>query len=149
MAVPTDRPIRFLQVVTFYPTYLRDFYAARPDLQTAPYAAHVDTLLDDGFSGYHNLSRELAKTGWDAGTIVANALQAQRRWLSENGLTLPEPLNGSLLAAMQIQMLQPDVVYFTDIVQFDSKFVRSLPTRPRLAIGSNATILPVKICTVR
>lgn len=134
MAVPAERPIRFLQVVTFYPAYLRDFYAARPELHSAPYATQVDALLDDGFSGCHNLSRELAKGGWQASTVIANAAPAQRRWLAENDLTLPEPLDGILVAAMQIQMLRPDVVYFTDLVQFGSAFLRKLPNRPPLTI---------------
>jgi len=135
MAAPSGRPLRFLQVVTFYPAYLRDLYAARPDLAAAPHAAQVDALLDDGFSGSHNLSRELAKTGWTTGTIIANAGPAQRAWLTENELHMPEPLNGITVAAMQIQMFRPDVVYFNDIVQFSSDFIRKLPTRPPLTIG--------------
>ncbi|TAK98957.1 MAG: glycosyltransferase family 1 protein [Rhodospirillaceae bacterium] len=135
MAVPADRPIRFLQVVTSYPAYLRDFYADRPELQSAPYAQHIEALLDDGFSGCHNLSREMARAGWQAETIVTNAAPAQRKWLAEQQLTLPEPVDGVLVAAMQIQMFRPDVVYFNEIALFDSHFLRKLPTRPSLVVG--------------
>jgi len=135
MAVTADRPIRFLQVVTSYPAYLRDFYADRPQLQSAPYAQHIEALLDDGFSGCHNLSREMARAGWQADAIVANAAPAQRKWLGEHDLSLPEPVDGLLVAAMQIQMFRPDVVYFTDVVQFDSRFLRKLPNRPSVLIG--------------
>jgi len=135
MTTSADRPLRFLQVVTSYPAYLRDFYAARPALQTAAYADHIEAFLDDGFSGCHNLSRSMAAAGWHASALVANAAPAQRRWLAENQLTLPEPLDGILVAAMQIQMFRPDVVYFTDVVQFDTRFLRKLPSRPRLLIG--------------
>ncbi len=135
MTFPGGRKHRFLQVNTFYPAYLRDFYAARPELQSASYAAHIDALLDDGFSGGHMLVREFAKRGWEGHQIIANAAPAQRRWLAENELALPEPLDIGLLTAMQIQMIQPDVVYFTDVIQFDTKFLRKIPTRPKLLIG--------------
>lgn len=131
----TSRPPRFIQVNTFYPAYLRDFYAARPALQTAPFQAQIDALLDDGFSGGHMLTRELAKRGWETHQIVVNAVSAQRRWLAENDLSLPEPLDISLAVAMQLQMLRPDVVYFLEIAQFDSKFLRKLPTRPKVVLG--------------
>jgi hypothetical protein len=131
----TARPLRFLQVNTFYPAYLRDFYAERPALHAAPFQAHIDALLDDGFSGGHMLSRALARRGWDSHQIVANAAPAQRRWLAENELSLPEPLDIGLVTAMQIELLRPDAVYFTDVIQFDSRFLRTLPTRPKVVLG--------------
>ena len=139
----TVRPPRFLQVNNFYPAYLRDFYAAQPHLQSAPFRAQIDALLDDGFSGGHMLTREMAKRGWETHQIVVNALPAQRRWLAENDLSLAEPLDTSLAVAMQIQMLQPDVVYFLEIAQFDSKFLRKLPTRPKVVLGWRGWGIPV------
>jgi hypothetical protein len=135
MTLPSGRPLRFLQINTFYPAYLRDFYAIRPELQSADFATNIAALLDDGFSGGHMLSREFARLGWHSHQIIANAAPAQRRWLAENELSVSEPLDIGLITAMQIQMLQPDVVYFTDVIQFDSKFLRKLPTRPRLLLG--------------
>ncbi len=134
--------LRFLQVNTFYPAYLRDFYAARPHLVSASFQAQIDAFLDDGFSGGHMLTRELARRGWTTHQIIANAVPAQRRWLAENELSLPEPLDIGLTTAMQIQMIRPDVVYFTDVIQFDSRFLRKIPTRPKLLLGWRGFGLP-------
>lgn len=142
MAPPADRPLRFMQVVTFYPAYLRDFYAARPELRGAPYARHIEALLDDGFSGCHMLTRELAKLGWQCTTVVANAEPAQRAWLAEQEMIAAEPFNMHLTAALQIQMTLPDVVYFTDVIQFASPFIRRIPTRPKLVMGWRGFPIP-------
>jgi hypothetical protein len=142
MALPTNRPIRFLQVNTFYPAYLRDFYGVRPNLVDADYNAHIDALLDDGFSGVHMLTRSLSKLGWDTFQVLANAAPAQRAWLKKNDFHLAEPLDIKLVTAMQIELFKPDVLYFTDVVLFDSNFLRKLPTRPPLTIGWRGFPIP-------
>jgi hypothetical protein len=142
MPLASERPIRFVQVANFYPAYLRDFYAARPELARAPFQIQIDALLDDGFSNVHLLTRPLTKRGWECQQIVANAAPAQRQWLQEQGLSLPEPLDTALCAAMQLQMLQPDIVYVLDVVAFDTRFMRKLPSRPRLILGWRGFEIP-------
>jgi hypothetical protein len=135
MTLPAGRPPRFLQLNTFYPAYLADFYAARPALADAPYRTHIDALLDDGFSGPHMMTREMAKRGWETMQIVANAAPAARAWLGENALSFSEPLNGALVAAMQIEMFRPDAIYIVDACTFDSRFLHNVPTKPPLVVG--------------
>lgn len=138
----TGRKPRFLQLNTFYPAYLRDFYAARPGLADAPYQAQLDALLDDGFSGPHMMTRGMAERGWDTFHIIANAAEMQKRWLIENDIAFSEPLNTQLIAAMQIEMVRPDVVYILDPCAFDSSFIRRIPTRPRLVTGWRGFPIP-------
>ncbi len=62
---PSNRPIRFLQVNTFYPRYLEDFYASRPRLVDAEYDTQIDALLDDGFASSHIFTRALRELGFE------------------------------------------------------------------------------------
>ncbi len=133
---------RFLQLNTFYPAYLRDFYAARPTLAAAPYQAQLDALLDDGFSGPHMMTRGMKERGWDTFHVIANAAEMQKRWLQENDVSFSEPLNAAFVAAMQVEMFRPDVIYILDPCAFDSKFIRQIPTRPRLVTGWRGFPIP-------
>ncbi len=136
------RKPRFLQLNTFYPAYLRDFYAAHPGLAEAPYQVQLDTLLDDGFSGPHMMTRGMAERGWDTFHVIANAAEMQKSWLRENDIAFSEPLNAALVAAMQIEMFGPDVVYILDPCAFDSTFIRRIPTRPPVVTGWRGFPIP-------
>lgn len=138
----TGRKPRFLQLNTFYAAYLRDFYSAQPGLAEAPYQAQLDALLDDGFSGPHMMTRGMKERGWETFHIIANALEMQKRWLKQNDISFSEPLNAALIAAMQIEMFRPDVVYILDPCAFDSKFIRQVPTRPQLVTGWRGFPIP-------
>ena len=59
----TARRTRFLQINTFYPAYLTDFYAARPHLMDARYETQINALLDDGFADSHIFTRPLRAHG--------------------------------------------------------------------------------------
>ena len=134
-----------MQVVTFYPAYLQAFYEAQPGLAETSFKTQIDALLDDGFSGCHMVTRELAKRGFECMMVVANAVPAQKKWLAENDMMVPEPFNVALSAALQIQMFLPDAVYFTDVVQFDTRFLKSIPTRPKLVLGWRGFPFPAGI----
>ncbi len=138
----TGRKPRFLQLNTFYPAYLRDFYAAHPRLADAPFQTQLDALLDDGFSGPHMMTRGMAARGWDTFHVIANAVELQKSWLKENDLAFSEPFNPGFVAAMQVEMFRPDAVYILDPCTFDTKFIRQLPTRPPLVTGWRGFPIP-------
>ena len=138
----TGRKPRFLQLNTFYPAYLRDFYAAHPRLGDAPFQTHLDALLDDGFSGPHMMTRGMAARGWDTFQIITNAVELQKRWLKENDIAFSDPFNPAFVAAMQIEMFRPDAVYILDPCAFDSAFIRRIPTRPPLVTGWRGFPIP-------
>lgn len=133
---------RFLQLNTFYPAYLRDFYAAHPGLADAPYRTQLNALLDDGFSGPHMMTRGMAERGWETFHVIANAVEMQKRWLKESDMSFSEPLNTAFIAAMQIEMFRPNVIYILDPCAFDSKFIRQIPTRPDVVTGWRGFPIP-------
>ena len=123
---------KFLQLVTWYPTYLDDFYAARPQLSTQSYQAQIDALLDDGFSDTHMYCRPLAERGWDTMHVVANCAPVQKAWLDENQETA-----GSILeiVAKQVTHFRPDILYTTNVQDFDTAFTSTLAPRPAVISG--------------
>lgn len=132
---PYNRPIRFLQVNTFYPRYLEDFYASQPRLFDAEYDAQIDALLDDGFASSHIFTRVLKDLGFETMQVIANNAVAQGAWARGQGHVLSSPVDCAKVTQQQIEFFDPDILYFTDIVVFDSRFIRSLSKKPDLVSG--------------
>ena len=134
MSLP-DRPLRFLQVNTFYPSYLEDFYGDRPELVDAAYATQINALLDDGFASSHIFTRPLRALGLKTLQVIANNPIAQGAWLRDQGLPVPDAVNSAQVTKQQIETFEPDILYFTDIVTFDSRFIRTLSRKPEIVSG--------------
>jgi hypothetical protein len=130
-----ERPIKFLQINTFYPRYLEDFYCARPQLLEASYDEQINALLDHGFSSSHIFTRPLRAFGWETMQVVANNSIAQAAWLREQNETVTQPVDSAAVTRQQIETFEPDILYFTDIVVFDSRFIRALSKKPTLVSG--------------
>ncbi|HET6437338.1 MAG TPA: TylF/MycF/NovP-related O-methyltransferase [Anaeromyxobacter sp.] len=139
----TARRRCFLQVHTFYPSYLSEFYARAPELAGRPFAEQVGALIADGFSGIHMFAPYMSRLGYDSHLVIANDAHAQRRWLGEHGL--PAELAGQGIQEVvrrQIESLQPDVLYLSDPITFDGRFLAGLRSPPRLVLGWRAANIP-------
>lgn len=139
---PAPRPLRLMQVHTFYPQSIQDVYERMPRLAGARFEAQVQALVDDGFSGVHMIAPHLEPLGYEARLVVANNPHAQRRWMADRGLPLPQGEWVRAIARLQIEEFQPDVLYCSDSVTFDGPFVRSLARRPALTLGWRAADIP-------
>ncbi|KHK02927.1 glycosyltransferase family protein [Desulfovibrio sp. TomC] len=142
-APQAPRPLRLMQVHTFYADYLHAFYSRRPGLAYAPYAEQVAALRSDGFSAVHLLAEHLGPLGYEAQLVVANNLAAQHAWAFEQGLADHRrgPSQEDILLA-QVEAFAPDVLYLSDPITFDAGFVRKLSPRPRLVVGWRAANIP-------
>ena len=132
--------MRFLQLHTFYDEYLAKFFAARPHLTSQPYEAQLATLLDDAFTASHLFAPVLARLGHDARLLVGNCAPLQNRWALENLGRLPSSLME--VTKLQIEHYRPDVLYVSDPITFNSRFLRSLSFRPHLTFGWRAAEFP-------
>jgi hypothetical protein len=132
---PTARKPRFLQINTFYPAYLADFYTVRPHLMNAPYVAQIEALLDDGFADSHIFTRPLRAHGFETMQVVANNGISQGAWLREQGLTTTEPVDSAQATLRQIEAFAPDVVYTTDVETLHAGFFRQVKSRPPVIAG--------------
>ncbi|MGH3025108.1 MAG: glycosyltransferase family protein [Gaiellaceae bacterium] len=126
--------MRIVILDTYYPPFLLDHYARRPELRRASYAEQHRALMERAFGTSDAYSRNLRLLGHDATEVVVNCVPAQRAWAGERGRSgvaaalaaLPErgrigrvvgSLSGALhrVALDQIGSFEPDVVYLQDI----------------------------------
>lgn len=138
---PADKPLKFVQVETFYPFYLNKFYQERPGLSSASYEEQMKALLDDGFAAAHIFAPAMKNIGYEAHYIIANA-PLQLAWLREHGMPVPDGGNIASILRQQLDILKPDVLYLNDAVVFDSPFIRTLERTPPLVMGWHASPIP-------
>lgn len=138
--------MRFLQIASFYPAYLKAFYARSPALADKAFDDQIAALLDDGFGGGHLIAPYMTAEGFDSQLIITNAVEAQTKWALANGLAAPR-LNDELraLVARQIAALAPDVLYVLDPIAFDGRFLATLEHKPRLVMGWRAANIPAGV----
>ncbi len=139
----TGPRLKFLQVHPFYPHYLEQFYAGRPDLGIANFDTQIQALLDDAFSGIHIFAPEMKKLGYDSQFIVANCPPSQAKWMQEHGKGLKDQNDWVReIVREQIETIKPDILYLSEPIQFDARFVRTLSHRPKLVVGWRASDIP-------
>lgn len=135
--------MKFLQIDTFYPQYVKRIYEERPELAEAPFVRQIDALLGGGFSLAHNIAPMMGRHGYEWHYVVPNAGPAQQQWLREAGQTLSDPERAfAEIVRRQIDTIRPDVLYVGASVSFDGRFLRSLTWRPRLVVGWHAAPVP-------
>jgi len=100
-------------------------------------------LVADGFSGIHMFAPYMQPLGYDSHLIVANNPCSQVQWLRENNAILNEPDNWLYeVVRKQIDLLSPDVLYLSDPITFDSRFIATLARVPALILGWRAANIP-------
>lgn len=143
-SVQSPKRLQLVQLESFYPAYLDHFYAQDPARFSLGCDAQTRALLDDGFSAAHIITPYLAPLGYDAHFIVGNATPLHTAWLKEQGVVNPPRCVFPTEALRaRIDALAPDVLYCSDSITYDSRFIRSLRRRPRLVIGWQGTDIPV------
>jgi glycosyltransferase involved in cell wall biosynthesis len=135
--------MKFLQLFPFYGEYITDFHRRFPDTAALPYAEQKRRLVADGYSVVHMFSRYLAPQGFETDIVFTEFESAQRQWLREQGLTLQDPAAWRHeIAAAQVNAFKPDVLYITEPVGYDARFLARLTHRPRLVMGWKAATIP-------
>lgn len=133
----------FLQLFPSYGEYLADFTARFPEAASRDYAGHKQLLIEDGFGIVHMVARYLPSAGLDCDIVFTECEPLQRKWLAERGETLVDPANWRHeIAARQVNAARPDVLYVTEPVFYDRRFLDRLDYRPRLVMGWKAATIP-------
>jgi spore maturation protein CgeB len=133
--------MRIVQIASFYPAYAERFYAERPGLEARPYKEQLQTFLSDGFTAAHLFAPELRRAGCDAHLFIFNCEQLQRAWAREHG-HVPQGAWWYDIALQQVNQLRPDILYFSEPIALDSRFVRALQHRPHVVAGWRAAHIP-------
>lgn len=135
--------MKFLQIHTFYPEYLRELYARNSLLSVQPFLSQINVLIQDGFSASHLIAPHMQNFGYDSGLIIANCQISQAQWMSEHQITLRDSQNWlHEIVYNQVEHYRPDVLYLSDPITFDSRFVRELTYKPHMVLGWRASTIP-------
>ena len=132
-----------MQIHTFYSVFLERFYKRNAHLKSAPFQNQINALLRDGFSAIHIFSPYMAPLYYDTQLIIANNYYSQRQWARENQVSpINKPDMMHQITCEQVNRIKPDILYLTDPITFDSKFIRTLSWKPRLIMGWRAADIP-------
>lgn len=135
--------MKFLQLFPSYGEYVQDFYVRHPGVVAQPYAAQNALLRDDGFGIVHMFARYLGPLGFETEIVFTECEPTQKKWLAEHGGTLANPDNWRHeIAAQQVNAVRPDILYITEPVYYDRRFLDLLTHRPRLIMGWKAAAIP-------
>ena len=133
---PGAPKLRLLHIHTFYPQSLESLYEAFPPLKSSSFSAQTQAILDAGFSAAHIFTPYLSDLGYDSTFIVANNPYSQVKWLKENNIPLgPDEQTLHHILRKQIEHYRPDVLYFCDTIQFDTRFLSTLNHQAGLVMG--------------
>jgi hypothetical protein len=132
--------MKVVQVHSFNTAYLAGHAARHPRAREESYEDQFSALMADGFSACHLFACHLDPQRFEARLIVGNDAATQRQWAKEAGL--PETMSLDDIVRAQIESWQPEVLYLSDPVTYDSDFIDTLNWRPRVIIGWRAASIP-------
>src|SRR5919202_317755 len=104
--------MKFLQIHTFYPAYLTEFYERNPHLASATFDEQIAALVQDGFSASHMFAPYMRELGYDSQLAIANCPQAQVQWLEQNAISDVSQDDWIFeIARQQVEVFKPDILY--------------------------------------
>jgi len=106
--------LRLQRITTNYPSYLRQFYADRPQLSGQPYAAQHAALMFNASGWTDFWSVALGKIGYECDEVVSNAESMQKSWAREHGLACDGDDWLEEITTAQVKAFQPDVLFVND-----------------------------------
>lgn len=118
--------MRLLKIGVYPPQYLKQFYEARPELATEPYAAQHAELIKDGFGSSDFWTAALSKIGYETADLIANSEPLQKRWATEEGFAYDESRWIFDITVAQVKSFQPDALIVADYHTFDAAALRRL-----------------------
>ncbi|MGK7874691.1 MAG: glycosyltransferase [Xenococcaceae cyanobacterium] len=130
--------MRLIRITTNYPSYLKQFYAQRPELFQETYAVQYKALMADCYSWADFWTHGFGKLGYEVWEPVGNAEPMQKAWARENGVSYRKKTWLTDIVTAQVKHFQPDVVFVNDYLTYTAEFfhhLRSECPSIRLVIG--------------
>lgn len=118
--------MRLLKLGIYHVSYLRDFYAKRPELKSRSYSVQHAALTDDCFGSSDFWTNALTKLNYETTDIIANADFLQKTWASENDFNFDENDWLFEIAAAQIKSFRPEVLLIADYSTFTAAFLKNI-----------------------
>lgn len=135
---------RVLIVDTYYPEFLKEFYAANPGIAGLSYAEQHRQLMDTGFGVSDAYSYYLGLGGCEAEEVVCNADPTQQAWAREHSIGLTGNVHDQRrqIVAAQVRAIRPHVLYVFEWCPLGDAFLRDMHAEVPLIAGQMASPLP-------
>ncbi len=130
-------------VTTFYPEFLKDYFAARSKLADQPYRQQFDALIAEKFSAVDAFCRELGACGCSTDLVILNADPVQERFAYEAGLALPDNIHDRrrMIFAEQVRRFRPDILYVFEWSPLGDDYLQAIKKEVKLLVGQVASPL--------
>lgn len=129
---------------SYYEPYLKDCYAARPELSSLSYDEQLAAFHADYFgitASYVNWLRHL---GHESFHILNNCELLQRRWAEENGFHFDSGWRKSV-ALEQIKRIRPDILFMGSMFDMYGEFLEQARPYAGRLVGWIACPIPKRI----
>jgi spore maturation protein CgeB len=120
---------KIVQIESIYPKFAGLLYKKFPDLGSKGFECQVDAILKSGWSGGQNIVPYLNPQKWDRHYLIPTLAPVQLAWVRDRHCDKKEIGARAILRA-QLDLIEPDVIYITDIGAFDFSILDELKRRP-------------------
>ncbi len=118
--------MRLIRITTNYPSYLKQFYAKRPELKKETYAVQYQALMADFYGWADFWTHAFGKLRYQVWEPVGNAEPMQKAWAKEKGVSYNEKNWLTDIVAAQVKHFQPDIVFVNDYSTYTAEFFHHL-----------------------
>jgi len=121
--------LKIVQIEAVYQQFTDSLYAKWPGLHALGFETQIKTILDSGWSGGQNVVPSLNPSAWERYYIIPKLIASQLAWARQKGI--PEShWNLREILSVQLQTINPDVIYLSDLGSFDFSILDELKRRP-------------------
>jgi hypothetical protein len=134
---------RVVQIEAIYEQFARVLYTRWPGLENLSFQSQIQAVLDSGWSGGQNVVPYLNPSNWERFYLLPKMVAPQIAWAKERGVP-PVGWNLRDILFLQLQDIDPDVIYLSDLGSFDFSVLDQLKRKPYV-IAWLATKFPLDI----
>jgi spore maturation protein CgeB len=134
--------MKIVRITTLYPAYVRQLYAARPELERLPYAEQARALAADFHGLSDSWSQVLPAHGHELTELTINVVGLQRAWAREHGLRGDGPGWLDDVCVDQVRRAAPDAIWYDDYDRARLRRLRAAAPSVRWAFGHVGSALP-------
>jgi spore maturation protein CgeB len=119
--------MRLVKLGVYSPKYLEQFYSQNSGLEFEPYNVQHEALIDDCFGSSDFWTHALTDLGYQTTELIANAESMQKRWATEQGITVGEEWFNELVIA-QLKHFRAEVLIVADYSTVTGELLKTVRT---------------------
>ncbi len=127
---------------SYYPAYIRGFYARHQDLSSRSYEEQLRCILADYFGWPTSVAICLAERGHEVQILLVNAEPLQRSWASENKVPFNPNTWQYSIPAEQVRQFKPEILWIGSMFRYFGAYLGHLRPYCRRLFAWAACPLP-------